>query len=86
MPQADSFKAAAYTEDMKQPDKVYLRECIPDFFKPHGSAELTSGPLAACTRRPSRIDFIHAPFFRWQADVSAALTCLYFHVSHPDLE
>ena len=46
-----------------------LRDCIPDFFKPHDSDSLSSGPLAACSRRPARVDFIHAPFFRWQADV-----------------
>ena len=90
--QADAFKAAAYSAEMKQPDKLYLKDCIPDFFAPHGAIDPDS-PLAACSRRPARLDFIHAPFFRWQSAVSlllqtlscvllSAVAYVYTYVSH----
>jgi len=55
---------------MKQPDKLYLKDCIPDFFAPNAADP--ESPLTACRRRPARVDFIHAPFFRWQSAVSLA--------------
>lgn len=65
--QADMFTTANYTTAMRQPDREYLKECIPEFFAPHG--ETLPEPLAGCSRRPGRIDFIHSPLFQSQSKV-----------------
>lgn len=65
--QADYFTTANYTTDMKQPDKGYLADCIPEFFAPHGEAPPKA--LATCSRQAGRIDFIHSPLFQSQTKV-----------------
>ena len=69
--QADLFRTDNYNTEMKQPSREYLAECIPGFFAPHGEA--LPGALANCSRRPGRIDFIHAPLFGPQSNVRAQL-------------
>lgn len=55
----DTFKTASYLADMKQPEKQYLTDVIPQFF-----ARDDSDPeFAKCTRGVGRLDFLHAPLF-----------------------
>lgn len=52
---------------MRPAGKEYLLDSIPEFFAPL-SQPLLPG-LAACSRPPARIDFLHAPLFTYQVDV-----------------
>mmetsp|Transcript_3550 Transcript_3550/g.10331 ORF Transcript_3550/g.10331 Transcript_3550/m.10331 type:complete len:816 (-) Transcript_3550:2377-4824(-) len=57
--EADTFRTASYMADMKQPEKSYLTEVIPEFF----ARDDTADGLKQCTRGVGRLDFLHAPLF-----------------------